>query len=446
MFARFFLNYLKILCISIRPLSFWFITSCGNEAEPTKLAVSSASLEAPDISVLFPLQLPADSSSRIFPSDGTGLCNLLSLSGESHNFLSKELFDRFRNRNFGNPCPGNVDFKPVDQLLNQQTHLSLAVGLNPAVCEYDHWKVVSFRFDPCLGRDPAESCGDAALRLVAQPFLETSAGTLAIDASLHLIFEPRELRDVIANLEENARLRKTIESHARRSGSAERDPYFLVPHPGLVEEMNNCQGPMKRQLLSSFSRLMSQSQLGEIAWMTSSSSVTNWTFGSDMIVNGDLPKTEPARHSNFSMDAFEKTGFPFNEEAVTQMKKGVLHLASSFLDGAFDPVRNSPPSSRSLEDLAKAQSPRLLSQAERADCITCHAADQVAQYWQDQFGANPTIAMDPEDSKVFSEFQQSRRSMQNFRSFGYWKGFDFGVSKRVILETHQDLRALRRED
>lgn len=341
-----------------------------------------------------------------------------------------------------------------DYQLELGHHLVQSEGVLNKACDYGAWRVVAIRFNPCLEQAeipdfwqhdelPAE-CRTREFRLVLQPVNREDGRIVVADLALHFIYqlELDQMRQVIAALRQ---------LKARKVDDPTK-PNSLEPHPGLVTEMNRCDGQVANRLRQLILRAAVPDQLASVAWMSSSASQSRWSFGS--LVFGDQTSEDDSLAASISMSELSKRvdRFPF---AFRTMEPHLKTIAKVY----HKPFRNPPEPITAVEQLAKAkrlfdqldaiENPTMVSQVAMdphrfsSDCVSCHMVSQSRKRLSAAVagavastGAHSYLNQSGQKAEPWPLLPSKRQT--NFRNFGYGPGSSDrllpAISQRVSHE------------
>jgi hypothetical protein len=404
-------------------------------------AVHCERLRAHDVSILFPLA-----------ASGKGLRNTPIL-GEP--FVTRSQFDAFARTILGmgneKSCPAARDpatlFSADEELMSADIHLARARGLPEGACAPPNWRVVGFRFDPCVERPEKSHLRDrrdltgctAEVRLEAQPFFEREDGWASPDVAAHLIYDVPSLDPLIADLRQLHELTASFIGEAPGAiGDATEE---LGPHPGLQAEMARRGGPVTTAVHRLLTRYAHHTALKQLAWMTSSRAHKQWTFGRMRVVGGRLVQEAikaGGRFDNYDQPIFASgEGFPLNRNLrgethpfpslIRLFQRTALLLSEAPLDDAERGELRA--AARGLDII---QDGRRVGQ-DGTTCVSCHLVDSVMLRAAENAGdrSRPTMN-DP----------LPQRGFLSFRQFGYEPGFVVAVSQRTRNTTADIVRIL----
>ena len=407
-------------------------------------------LTADEIAILYPLKA-AEEVDSIFGVTGTGFASTSKVfrSQDSKSLLSRNLFNSFAAKVFGNPCPDTkLSFEPSRTLLKPSIHLSRVKGLTKQVCDYENLRVISWRFDSCLDTDPSDICDNRQARLVVQPVFEDSSSLIILDIAFHLIYKIPDPPAMIARLLQLKAIKNEI--LAANKGSEDSslwatnvNPSLVRPHPALRLEMNNKagDGKMATAIKDFLFDFLPSTNLIEITWMTSSKGATEWTFGAEKIRDDVIVTEEKADFSNFAKSENRLGSYPFSTQHGTPLNIGNLFTGEGLY--AKDLSLGGTVAEEANQVLRAGNDPRTVSQADDIECFTCHLPVQVERQL-----LKLNAKINPFDQylkiEIWPGFNIKNRSFENFRGFGYWTGFQFGVNYRVLAEVAQELEYLNR--
>lgn len=455
---------------------------------------------ASDLSIFVPLKpFTATGPNDPFQIEGDGFCNAAPLSlGDADPILSRQIFDQMAKDAFGkvgavriDPALGtSVSQEAVDKintalarasaacgaaavpadlatlddgkLLELSAHLALVKGVSPDLCVYENWRVVGFRFDPCLNKPEIAgfeqlsslppACSISEARLVVQPFVRSKGGTVeAMDVTMHLIYALPDLADLLADLRTLQAVTASTLEKTPWGPEADNTPRMLRPHPGLRAEMG-CKAGARRPVGEAFFRFLTKhaatSRLRSIAFMTSTTAGGQWSFGTRQIDNGTvIPNTT---YESFSLKQFSAGKAPFNVDKsipvsilplyTTKMTSAELQQFSGVVNDIVNPGKVS----QVLETPGMSTT-----------CTSCHLpeftlAELGRRMGQPLFsGVRPYQRQALENERdtpappIWRPFKFVKaKNIQNLRNFGYGPAFAFGVSQRAINETDELLMIL----
>jgi len=421
-------------------------------------------LSASDLSILFPLKSNKSTGDfDVFRKAGDGFQNApgLDLGGDVP-ILSEGLFQSFVDDAFGgngnvkgsckSPVIDAEDFDRADgDLLPLAKHLAMIRGIDTRICDYKVWRVVGFRFDPCLERPlvkdlhtlnamPA-SCKSAEARLIVQPFAYYAGAWTAIDGAMHLIYHAPDIQKLVLGLRKIRQASdRSVETYALPAGFSRS---LLTPHPGLWAEMEIENGPVATEIRTFLTSFTNEERLSGIAWMTSSRGSMQWSFGTRKVVGRKLKPNANQTAESFSSSVFSHKKIPFSP-----MSSGVLNIAAYYdIPGHGGQVSDD---GGRLNDISN---PLIVSQilsGERSStCVSCHMTDQTMQRLNISLsrpsmypGPRPYVGHGSATNLTWKSLK--KRSFHNLRNFGYGPGFVITLSQRAIHEADDLVETIER--
>jgi hypothetical protein len=367
--------------------------------------------------------------------------------------------------------------------------LALSRSFPDSICQYHDWRVVGLRFDPCVNRaqfpnlltldalpESANGCV-AETRLVIQPLLcqGGTAGKVCNDPSLpldghdfafHVLFEHKIDPAFVQEMRELASISRQ-RAKTPWSVADVNDPRLLLPHPGLREEMNQCDGPVATKFKTILSKYVNRERLTGATWMATADGPSSWTFGSVGILDKSDDRMkwgDPFATENFSLTLLDNQDFPFDVDLKDSSPPN--HVAPFFVD-ALAPIPNLakakvPVLNDMLNPLRVSQlavrapsppSPGHDSSATRvsSSCVSCHLAQMTIKatvsnndidmaYSEGGYASQEFKSLPP----VWPLFEKEKGSMANLRNFGYASSVKVGVSRRAIYETDDTLSVVKK--
>jgi hypothetical protein len=412
--------------------------------------------------------LDASGASWLFPLTGetvnNGFCNAPRLSSglvlDSSQFssiVSRMISDSPEQACTGlnNPVLG-VLLEGDEGFMRSCNHLAQLNGIRDEPSRAASWHVVGFRFDPCVNAGPRNLSSTADLngcsaeaRLVAQPFILNADGRReVIDASLHLIYEVKG----VSGISEIVRDLKSVQNVTKSvAGSAYPAASLFTVHPGLELERRRgeCNGTSSRSISNFLAKHTNPSKLAQVAFMTSSGGLKQWSFGFLGPNSGFKFGTTPiGRFDNFSDALLSQGIFPVNQENRTA--NSMLNISQSFELVSIGQERALSESQKAeartqLDVLNDLMNPKATLQIDQS-CVGCHMAPQLFRSLARHAGVPQAVGTRPySNSLSFPNFSNSNRSFVNLRNFGYGSGFAPGVSQRTLNEidrTRSDLNRI----
>jgi hypothetical protein len=381
--------------------------------------VAFAALAAHDVSIFVPLQNETTTPGT-FGRTGESLCLVpgLNVDGKESLFSSAS-FEAFASETFASDGAGSCNANPslsiakggdlrvmLDLPPDRPGHLALARGLPNEFCNYAAWKIVAFRFDPCLERSKMPGAltksdleGASAkctnfVRLVAQPFRKNTAsdGWIAIDGSMHLIYllpnTGKQVTEMVTDLKELASISAASVKKTGTPSYWENDS-TLVPHPGLWTEIGRCSagtGPVADSFRALLRKYAPESRLVRVAWMTAGQAAMHWTFGAKKFSNGkpeagNLPLIGGGHFDNFSLSVLETSttpDFPFNATLATKTFPHIAPFYGPDLLASAEPKQAALDAIGGLQALQILNNPLRIAQTE-SSCFSCHFNDQTVE-------------------------------------------------------------------
>ncbi len=413
-------------------------------------------LRVSDASIFFPLKRNS-AMDDIFKTMGDGFAQAPSL--HEGNVLSKATFQKFTDLIMGaqgqetcQPTPDSIldkhFFSPITDQLNPENNVSFINGITEEACRYSNWKVVGFRLDPCLGRAGRNFATKADLqgctaeaRLVAQPFVRQQDGSARVlDLTMHLVYKIPAMDRLVADLKHVMAITKESEK-AIPWDSGDGKAQLLRPHHGLRNEMATKGGKVTTAIKNLIATHTNESNMTQIAFMTSSIAVTEWTFGFVNVNGGNISmgaNIARAKFDNFSDTAFSaNSAFSLNQDLRNlTLSTKAPHLGSYIgliAKRDFTPadVANNTANIDAMNDILN---PLKLNQTSTT-CMSCHMAQQAIIRLREAANTPNAVGTRPYKADfTWEHFSFKSRSFLNFRNFGYGPGFEFGVSRRTIHE------------
>lgn len=444
----------------------------------TSIVAQAEALRVSDASIIFPIKRTVTTENDpIFQTKGDGLTpgkySQLSQapSLSEGNILSKATFQKLAILVMGGapgqetcqPTPDSVleqfFFSSITDLLQAENNVSFIKGITPEACRYSNWKVVGFRVDPCLDRagrtfkskDDLKSCKFNEARLVAQPFVKQADGSnKVLDLTVHLIYKIPNLDTLITDLKAVMAISKASEKKTSWDKANDGKAQLLRPHHGLRNEMDAGGGEVTTAIKNLLAKHTNESNMTQIAFMTSSLAVTEWTFGFVNVKEGNIDLgTNPAgaKFDNFSDPVFSaNSGFPLNQN----LKDLQLPSKAPHVGGVMDAMakRDLTPedlasNTQRIDAMNDILNPLVVNQISTT-CMSCHMAQQAitrlgaSANTPDAYGTKPY-----RPDLVWDQYAFKGRTFLNFRNFGYGPGFELGVSQRTIHEADSVWKILK---
>jgi hypothetical protein len=421
-------------------------------------------LRPSDISILWPLKsAPSQdaASDLVFKMKGDGLCNTPKVA--DWNLVFKETFALFQKEalnKVGDQCTRDQEledkyfFHADADLMQGDIHLSLLKGIHPFACQENNWRITAVRFDPCVNSsetlDKKKKC-DSELRLIAQLIETSDSGINAVrDFTVHMIYEVTRSRvaEVVKDLKELARVSRA--SEAQTPWEPEFDAKSILrPHHGLRNEMDSCGGPVTSAMKGFLAKNATPEKLTQLAWMTSSMGVKEWSFGllevTEQGKKVELKKINDQFYDNFS-DVLMMTEVPALNKEFFGGKFGSIYDELFLVAGA-----KVPPSEQGAEKLKQHFSrttdllnPNKTAQVQPLGCTSCHLAHQTLSRLEDMYATKAPKA-DLYDAPVWPGFLAEKRSFTQLRNFGYGPQFSLAINVRSINETDFAAKLLEKE-
>lgn len=447
-------------------LGFCFFLAAACVSTETSYA---ARLKATDVAIYWPLKAK-DPVDEIFKMQGTGRCNLpdLNLAVEkipsSLPAVNRAQFEALATLIYGKGEDGlcnsakDIVFEgdPTNDLTFlkrpnlKSENLSLLRGIPSRACKYENWRIVSFRYDPCLDRPgrtfktkkDIEACV-AQVRLVAQPF-NSDGGFFPDDLALHLIYDigGAERAELVKDLLALSKVTTAIETKKGGWDRFDNEVYMMRPHPGLRAEMNTCGGPMIAGVVNVLKKYTNHKKLEQMAWMSSSTTGMQWNFGFVAVKGDKVTKSSSSmsgEYDNFSAEIFnDGTGSPFNS-FMTDIKKPnllALYRPDTFMKFDDFTAQEKQKIAAMFTSVEKVANPHKVFQG-GSNCFSCHIIDQtINEYSNRKISVKKSAEAYPVDVPRWPGFSVSDRAQFNFRNFGYGPSFSFGLSTRVVHEAH----------
>ncbi|MEI8027864.1 MAG: hypothetical protein WCI18_16055 [Pseudomonadota bacterium] len=424
----------------------------------------SESLRPSDISILWPLKsTPSKDGSLdpVFKMKGDGLCNTPKVS--DGNLVFKETFDAFQSKvlnKVGDQCERSLELEDKyflssdPELMQGDIHLSLLKGIHPFACQEKNWRVTAVRFDPCVNSSltigGATKC-ESELRLVAQ-LIETSEGGISAvrDFTIHMIYAltPTEIPELVKDLKNISSISKVSEAKTPW------EPYFdgkaiLRPHHGLRNEMDSCGGTVNTAIKDLLAKYAKPEKLTQMAWMTSSMGVKEWSFGLLEVTEAgkkvELKNVNSQFYDNFSDNLMMSEAPALNKEFMGN-KFGSIYDELTIVAGSkIPPSEQSPEKLKShFSAVLQILNPNKTAQTQPIGCTSCHLAPQTLRRLEDMYG---TKAPESEVYKVsiWPGFLAEKRSFTHLRNFGYGPQFNLAINPRTINETDFAVKLLEKE-
>lgn len=412
-------------------------------------------LRTSDASILWPLKnVPATGPSDPFKIQGDGFCNAPSL--DEGIVIPAATFDSFAtqvlNKNSENMCARDKELRKAHMfdndlgLLDPTLDLTRIKGINPEVCQKKHWKIVGFRIDPCMNTAELKSKPDAKCiveaRLVAQPFVKDPRNIWQIeDFTMHLIYQIPDLSVLIKDLKEVSAISKKAETAAPwDSFDGTAGSSVLRPHAGLRAEMGKCGGPVATALRNFLGKHTSPAHLTQIAWMTSSIALTEWTFGVTDVSNNGTSVTQGSFNGGMKFDNFSLSLMSEGQVSLNKNLENASfpNLYKSLKLGAMQslPAEELTDKSRTqtIDSIQGMLDSTRVSQAQ-GNCTSCHLATQVLERIRILSGKPTAVGSGEYKVTVWPGFVFKDKSFQNLRNFGYGPGFSLAISRRVVNES-----------
>jgi hypothetical protein len=308
----------------------------------TQFTAISAELRPSDISILWPLKSGTHefaSQDTVFMKKGDGMCNSPLLS--DWKLIPQNTFSMFE-KEVLNKIDGACErdrvledkyfFEEDRDLLIGTIPLARLKGYHPFSCQSKNWRVTAMRFDPCANSADFIKEGKACqseLRVVAQLIEKSEAGVNNLrDSAIHLIYKFKldDSKYVVNELKEVANVSKISEQSHPWEPQFDKEK-MLRPHHGLRNEMDICNGPVRKAIINFMDKRAKPEFLTQIAWMTSSIGVKEWTFGAFNVLESGTKLSQIKVNSQL-----------YDNFSDNQMMKGEPSLNKEFKDGAFGSV------------------------------------------------------------------------------------------------------------
>ena len=321
--------------------------------------------------------------------------------------------------------------------LGSEFHLANLQALDENIRVYENWEIVGIRIDPCINSFPSSintkedilSC-KKEFRLVAQPFFTADDNRIALDASFHLIYDIEDIESLINDLKQLAQVGREVESNLETWN-------VLGLHPALKNEAGNCNGVYTNNLRNLAKKYAPSSSLKQVAWMTSSGLLEQWTFGALRFTNGsftDIQIPGGGTFDNFSSIELDSGRFPMNRSirsisiSNTTFGQSVSEYIARTTDRSLQ--------DSAMDDMVNALNPNHILQVS-GSCIQCHSAPQFGTIMANRFGR-----VQPQFLLSGAEVETDSRAMVHFRNFGYSPGFKVTVSPRTANESIEVARLI----
>jgi hypothetical protein len=412
----------------------------------------TAPLRPIDVSILWPLKSAAVADGKqdaIFGQKGDGFCNAPRI--DDWQYISQETFAEVERQVFnkeGEVCGRDKaledEFFLVDDpdLMNGKVHLARLKGIHPFACNQKNWRVSAVRVDPCVNSRSVATEPDKCMsefRVIAQIFEKNDTNIWAVrDFTLHLIYEIPDMAALVADLKKFAEVSKYSEARLKWEAGYD-DGMTLRPHHGLRNEMDSCGGPVTKAMQNLLKKYASPAKLTQLAWMSSSMGVKEWTFGAfdvkeygtkleAQVINGQL-------FDNFSDVLMMGEKSPLNQEFAGGRFGSIYDEITLATRNALPTNENNPEArGRHYQRLINLQNPKLTGQADAIGCTSCHLAPQTldrlnAMYGSAQYDGESYTA------KRWPGFFKEKRSFVHLRNFGYGPQFSLAINPRTINET-----------
>ncbi len=424
----------------------------------------SEPLRPSDISILWPLKSTSSkdgSLDPVFKMKGDGLCNTPKVS--DWNLVYKETFDAFQKKvlnKVGNQCERNLELEDKyflssdPELMQGDIHLSLLKGIHPFACQEINWRVTALRFDPCVNSSlaigGAIKC-ESEFRLVAQLIETSDTGISAIrDFAIHMIYalKASEIPDLVKDFKKVSGISKISEVKIPWEPNFDGKP-ILRPHHGLRNEMDGCGGAVNAAIKDLLAKYAKPEKLTQLAWMTSSMGVKEWSFGLLEVLDAgkkvELKNVNSQFYDNFSDNLMMSEAPALNKEFMGN-KFGSIYDELAIVAGSKIPTSEQSPEKLKSHFNAVLQilNPNKTAQTQPIGCTSCHLAPQTLQRLEDMYG---TKAPELEVYKVgtWPGFTAEKRSFTHLRNFGYGPQFNLAINSRTINETDFAVKYLEKE-
>lgn len=390
----------------------------------------------------------------------TALIESGSLTKKQAQTMNQRIIEGLPTASCKNPLvPAIVRDLSDEEILSLNLNLALIRNLNQEICDYENWRVVGFRFDPCPnhpevpGYDrsqvfPAQCTPQA--RLILQPYISNRGGTAEVlDYALHIFFE---VQDPVAMLRKLRVLRDEAMTAAGLAGQGTGD-VVLPAHPALKAAALQCDSQSSRQIFETFLKFMStttiDARLNKLTWMFSSEGSGQWTFGEMKIEDIDALKADPSQivddnFESFSLSAESQYSYP------VRMDEQVRHIGMWYRD----PLWQNPDASigeQEIDHIHAVLHPDVTTQAgdahdHKSNCISCHIVQQTQQRIIEELGelSGGLHAYAPGSIGIDRDLTRSR-PMDNLRNFGYGPSFEPTMALRTINEIDRLVGQLRQK-
>lgn len=329
-----------------------------------------------------------------------------------------------------------------DYQLELGHHLVQSEGVLHRACDYDAWRVVALRFNPCLEQAeipgfwqhdalPA-ACRTREFRLVLQPVYREGDRLVVADLAMHFIYRlPLSgMNELIAGLKGIRRLQPQSKA----------EPLTLAPHPGLMAEMNRCDGAVAGGIKALVAKAAQREWLSSVAWMSSSASQSRWSFGSfpAASIGKSLPDSSSLTASISLREMSQRVDrFPFTKALMAEHEVTVAPVYEKPFRNPGEPITDPvqlAEARRIFAQLDKLDNPLLISQVAddphsfSSDCVSCHTVSQSRK----RLAA--AVAIDDVSAQAEPSYRNRKgqkavpwpllpkRRSSNFRNFGYGPG------------------------
>lgn len=384
----------------------------------------------------------------------------------------KAVDDAYRNSDYSEPLfcyqphlAGGIGDLAEDYQLELGHHLVQSEGVLTRACDYLSWRVVAIRFNPCLEQAEIEgfwqsdrlpaACKTRELRLVAQPVYRTAGRVVIADVAMHLIYN-LSLVDM-TRLIEAFRQIKTL---SLSNSAVKAMPLTLAPHPGLIQDMDRCDGPVAAALRKLLLRFAKAKDLHSVAWMSSSASQSRWSFGA-VTPQGVAPRLDPAPRSednaltaSISLKQMSRKvdRFPFAQKTMQPHELSIAAIFAKPFRNPAAPLREPwqlEQARRLFDDLDALANPHKISQVAQnphrfsSDCMSCHMLAQSkralsAAVADEVTGSATALYRNRTGQTAVPWAKLPPRRLTNFRNFGYGPGSSDellpAISERVSHE------------
>jgi len=392
---------------------------------------------------------------------GDGLCNTPRVA--DWNLVFKETFDAFQKKALhkeGDQCGRDQELEDKyflyadPELMSGDIHLSLLKGIHPFACQENNWRVTALRFDPCVNSSEtlggAKKC-ESELRLVAQLIETADSGISAVrDFTIHMIYglTPLQVPEIVKDLKSIAIISKASEAQMPWETSFD-GKWILRPHHGLRNEMDGCGGAVSTSINGLLAKYAKPENLTQLAWMTSSMGVKEWTFGLLEVTaygrKAELKKVNDQFYDNFSDNLMMAEEPAINKEFIGG-KFSSIYDELAIVAGSKIPTSEQNPGrmkshfSRALNIL----NPNKTAQTQPIGCTSCHLAPQTLHRLEDMYG---TMAPASEiyNVNIWPGFLAEKRSFTHLRNFGYGPQFSLAINPRSINETDFAVKLLEKD-